>query len=205
MLIGQTYIFILLLALTVGTVALVLMQVLFGLLEVKKRKLQERLGGVPEAGYTAPGYGPITLADTRTTIPSMLAQSQTVQVFHGKLGRAFPGVDIKRFLLMIVTFSLTAGTLATFGMKSLMAGIFAGVAAGLLPFMIVSSRCAKHQKTVEDHLPEALDFLARVLRAGHSLATGLQMAGDEIPEPLASEFRRCYGQHSLGTPLETAM
>ena len=41
----------------------------------------------------------------------------------------------------------------------------------MLPFLIVSSKCAKHQKRVEDQLPEALDFLARVLRAGHSLAT----------------------------------
>jgi tight adherence protein B len=77
--------------------------------------------------------------------------------------------------------------------------------AGMMPFLIVSSKCAKHQRIVEDQLPEALDFLARVLRAGHSLATGLQMAGDEIPEPLASEFRRCYDQHSLGTTLEQSM
>ena len=83
--------------------------------------------------------------------------------------------------------------------------MFFGVIAAMLPFLIVSSRCARHQKTVEDQLPESLDFLARVLRAGHSLATGLQMAGEELPEPLAMEFRRCYGQHSLGTSLEIAM
>jgi tight adherence protein B len=89
--------------------------------------------------------------------------------------------------------------------QSYSAALVCAFLAGILPFMIVSSRYAKHQKVVEDQLPEALDFLARVLRAGHSLATGLQMAGDEIPEPLAGEFRRCYGQHSLGTPLDLAM
>ena len=67
---GQGYIFVLLLALTVGTVALVLMQVLFGLLEVKKRKLQERLGGAPEAQFDhQPAYGPITMTDTRAIRP----------------------------------------------------------------------------------------------------------------------------------------
>ena len=202
--VGQSYIFILLLALTVGTVALVLMQVLFGLLEVKKRRLQERLGGAPEATYT-PGYGPITNADNRADIPSMLAQSAAVQAFDAKLSRAYPGVVLKKFIMMIVMFAVVSAALVFLGTQSTAAAMFCGIIAGMLPFMIVSSRCAKHQRVVEDQLPEALDFLSRVLRAGHSLSTGLQMAGEEIPEPLASEFRRCYGQHSLGTSLEIAM
>jgi tight adherence protein B len=57
----------------------------------------------------------------------------------------------------------------------------------------------------DDQLPEALDFLARILRAGHSLATALQMAAEELPDPLASEFRRCYDQHSLGQNLEDTL
>src|SRR5437763_13379614 len=58
---------------------------------------------------------------------------------------------------------------------------------------------------MSDQLPEALDFLARILRAGHSLTTGLQMMGTELPDPLAQEFRRCYDQHSLGQPLEDCL
>jgi tight adherence protein B len=203
--IGQSYIFILLLALTVGTVALVLMQVLFGLLEVKKRKLQERLGGAPEVTLqNTPGYGSITMAEARG-VPAMLGQSEAMRVFHGKVARAFPGVQLDRFILMIVSFAVVSAVVGFIGTKSIGGAIVCAFMAGVLPFMIVSSRCAKHQKVVEDQLPEALDFLARVLRAGHSLATGMQMAGDEIPEPLAGEFRRCYGQHSLGTSLEAAM
>ena len=53
-----------------------------------------------------------------------------------------------------------------------------------------------------DQLPEALDFLSRILRAGHSLSTGLQMMSEELPQPLATEFRRAYDQHSLGSPLD---
>jgi tight adherence protein B len=204
--VGQGYIFILLLALTVGTVALVLMQVLFGLLEVKKRKLQERLGGAPESAFVeaAPSYGSITL-DSRPPIPAMLAQSPAMRLFHARLARAFPGVDIKRFMFMILTFAAVTAVVVGFGTGSYSAAMVCAIIAGILPFMIVSSRCARHQKVVEDQLPEALDFLARVLRAGHSLATGMQIAGDEIPEPLAGEFRRCYGQHSLGTSLDAAM
>ena len=54
-------------------------------------------------------------------------------------------------------------------------------------------------------LPEALDFLSRVMRAGHSMSTGLQMMADELPKPLSLEFRRVYDQHSLGQPLEACL
>jgi tight adherence protein B len=54
-------------------------------------------------------------------------------------------------------------------------------------------------------MPDALDFITRILRAGHSLATGFQMAGEELPGPLGPEFSRCYAQHSLGQPLEEAL
>lgn len=201
---GQNLIFVLLLALTVGTVALVLMQVLFGLMEVKKRRLQERLGAAPEATYE-PGYASIRMDDVRANLPGLLARSPMVQSFHPKLARAFPGVVLGKFLMMIVTFAIVTAVAAFLGTGSAWLSIVAGLMAGWLPFLIVSSRCNKHQRIIEDQLPEALDFLSRVLRAGHSLATALQMAGDEIPEPLASEYRRCYGQHSLGASLENAM
>ena len=202
---AQSYLFVILLAATVATIAGVLVQVIFGLLEVKKRRLQERLGSSVEAQYESM-YGPIALAERPADLLSgALARSQTVQTFHTKLARAYPGVVLKRFVLMIVGFAVMAGVLAFIGTRSTVAAIFAGIMCGMLPFLIVSSKCARHQKIVEDQLPEALDFLARVLRAGHSLATGMQMAAEEIPEPLAGQFRRCYDQHSLGTPIEVAM
>ena len=202
---AQSYLFVMLLAATVATIAAVLVQALFGLLEVKKRRLQERLGSSVEAQYEAM-YGPIALAERpRDLLSGALARSQTIQTFHAKLARAYPGVVLKRFLMMIVGFAVMAGALAFIGTRSGTAAVFVGVACGILPFMIVSSKCAKHQKVVEDQLPEALDFLARVLRAGHSLATGMQMAAEEIPEPLAGQFRRCYDQHSLGAALEVSM
>jgi tight adherence protein B len=71
--------------------------------------------------------------------------------------------------------------------------------------MALSARRARRQRTITEQLPEALDFLGRVLRAGHSLSTGFQMIAEELPQPLAGEFRRCYDQHSLGQPMEEAL
>src|SRR5215216_6092941 len=113
---GEGYLFIVLLALTVATVAGVLVQVLFGLLEVKKRRLQERLGAAPESRFKQDSsYGPIAMDEKPADLTGMLARSSTVQAFHAKLARVYPGVVLKRFLFMIIGFGGLAGALAFVG------------------------------------------------------------------------------------------
>jgi tight adherence protein B len=58
---------------------------------------------------------------------------------------------------------------------------------------------------LDDQLPDAMDFLGRALKSGHSLSTGLQMMGQELPQPIAGEFMHAFDQHSLGLPMEKVM
>src|SRR5438045_3920518 len=46
---------------------------------------------------------------------------------------------------------------------------------------------------------------ARALRAGHSLAAGLHVVADEMPEPISKEFGRVYEEQNLGVSLEDAL
>jgi tight adherence protein B len=84
-------------------------------------------------------------------------------------------------------------------------GLGGAALGGYVPFFILSVKKNRRQKMITMQLPEALDFLSRVMRAGHSFSTGLQMMADELPDPLSSEFRRCYDQHSLGQSLEDSL
>jgi tight adherence protein B len=63
----------------------------------------------------------------------------------------------------------------------------------------------KRFKQLEEQLPEAADMLSRSLKAGHSFATALGMVGDEMPDPIASEFRIAFDQTSFGVPLNDAL
>jgi tight adherence protein B len=83
--------------------------------------------------------------------------------------------------------------------------ILAGAFAGYVPFFIVSKKRASWQRAVTTQLPEALDFLSRVLRAGQSMSTGLQMMSEELTQPLAGEFGRCYDQHGLGQSIDDCL
>jgi tight adherence protein B len=63
----------------------------------------------------------------------------------------------------------------------------------------------RRQRMIADQLPDALEFMGRALRAGHSMTIAFQMMAEELPDPIASEFRRVAEQHSLGASLEDTL
>ena len=57
----------------------------------------------------------------------------------------------------------------------------------------------------EEQFPEAIDLLARALRAGHALTTGLSMIAEELPAPVGPEFKLLFDQQNFGMPLPQAL
>jgi tight adherence protein B len=56
-----------------------------------------------------------------------------------------------------------------------------------------------------EQFPEAVDLMARALRAGHSFGSAIQMVGDEIENPAAEEFGRVFDDYSFGKTLEDSL
>ncbi len=54
-------------------------------------------------------------------------------------------------------------------------------------------------------LPDALELVARALRAGHSLGAGMHVVAEEMPQPVSDEFGRVFEEQNLGIPIEEAM
>ena len=71
--------------------------------------------------------------------------------------------------------------------------------------MYVRFKRTKRLQLFEEQFPEAIDLIARALRAGHALTTGLGMVADEIPAPVGQEFRRLYDEQNFGMSLPEAM
>jgi tight adherence protein B len=65
-------------------------------------------------------------------------------------------------------------------------------------------RSAKAAGTLEEQLPESLDFLSRSMRAGHAFSISLEMVGEEMADPLGQEFRALFNEQNLGAPLDVA-
>ena len=57
----------------------------------------------------------------------------------------------------------------------------------------------------EEQFPEALDMLARAMRAGHAFQTALGTAGDEVPAPVGVELKKVFDRQNFGLPLNDAL
>ncbi|RSZ59380.1 type II secretion system F family protein [Massilia atriviolacea] len=74
-----------------------------------------------------------------------------------------------------------------------------------LPLMVLRRTRATRLCKIEEQLPEAADFLARAMRAGHSFTNVMQMVGSELPEPLSGEFRTVHQEINYGVPMNEAL
>ena len=84
-------------------------------------------------------------------------------------------------------------------------GIGAGLVTMWFPYLFVRFKAKKRLAVFEEQFPEAIDLMARALRAGHALPTALQMAGEEIAEPVGGEFRMLFEQQNYGLALPDAL
>jgi len=80
--------------------------------------------------------------------------------------------------------------------------LVAGFAAPTLYLMFQRSR---RMAKFEEQFPEALDLLARALRAGHAFQTAMGMVADDLKEPVGKEFRKTFDQQNFGLPLRDAL
>ncbi|MCH2128741.1 MAG: type II secretion system F family protein [Pirellulaceae bacterium] len=103
------------------------------------------------------------------------------------------------------------GLMAAGGIVMIVAGLhpllapMAALTIGLLPFIACFFRRKHRFAAFQKQLPEALELIARALRAGHSLAAGMKLVADEMPAPMGAEFGRVYEEQNLGVPLEEAL
>jgi tight adherence protein B len=78
-------------------------------------------------------------------------------------------------------------------------------ATASLPYMYMRRKRRKRLDALEEQFPEALDFIARSVRAGHAFMISLSMVGENVPEPLSTELRTLFHEVNLGAPLATAL
>jgi tight adherence protein B len=74
-----------------------------------------------------------------------------------------------------------------------------------LPWLWLWNKRRQRLKKFASQLPDALELVARALRAGHSLAAGMHVVAEEMPAPVSDEFGRVYEEQNLGIPIEEAM
>jgi tight adherence protein B len=121
-----------------------------------------------------------------------------------KLYRAGITCSVKRFLGISAGFAI-AGAIGAASLLPFSYADIIGLGAGALPYLHVMRLGRKRREAFEKQFPDALDLLIRALRAGHSFSTGLQMVGQELPDPVGREFGLMADEIQLGKDIRSAL
>ena len=89
--------------------------------------------------------------------------------------------------------------------QSFMFAIFLSLSVGSYPIVSLLLKEQKRAIKFEEQLPDALDFIARALKAGHGLSSAISMVGDELPNPIGAEFKLTSEQINFGLSFNDAL
>ena len=81
----------------------------------------------------------------------------------------------------------------------------ASVGVFTLPLLALIRKRKNRVKRLVQQLPDVFDLMGQALRAGHSLASAIQLISQQMPDPIASEFARIFHEQNLGIKIEEAL
>jgi len=121
------------------------------------------------------------------------------------IDRAGLNATVGTLVLLCAVTALAAYAL-TFAVSRLpFVALIIGLIAGYLPVVIVQFKAKSRVHKFEEQFPEAIDLLARSLRAGHAFTTGLSLVAEEVPDPVGTEFRLAFDRQNFGMPMPEAL
>jgi tight adherence protein B len=144
-----------------------------------------------------------------STVPLLAAylkrSGALVRRVEKRIQQAGLSVPVGRVLLSMGFVGIVAfGALLLLTQQPLVA-LAAGLLAGAVPYVIVGRLAERRVARFEEQFPEAIELIARALRAGHALTTGIGMVAEESPEPVRGEFRLLHDRQNYGMPLPDAL
>ena len=80
-----------------------------------------------------------------------------------------------------------------------------GICVGFVPFLLLWMKRGRRFKKFAKQLPDAMELIARALRSGHSLNSGIHVVVEEMPVPISTEFLLAYEEQNLGVPIDQAL
>jgi tight adherence protein B len=134
-----------------------------------------------------------------------LERSRYVGPLKQMLEQSGVKMNLASFLLLTGCVFLGAYLVATTVTGLPLVGLIAGAVLGYIPYFYVKFVRNRRMLKFEEHFPEAIDLIARALRACHALPTGLGMVADELPAPVGTEFRILFDEQNFGLTLGDAL
>jgi tight adherence protein B len=181
---------------------------LFDQRTAQARILRDRLTNVQKTPEQTVPDAALLRDELLSRIPAfdtLLRRSERVSVLQKMLAQGSLDVRAGNFLMLCVVSAIVLAVIAIIAGGNLLFG-WAGLLAGFfLPYAWATHMRNKRFQKFEEKFPEAIDTLARAVRAGHAFTTALEMIANEVSEPVAGEFRQLYEEQKFGLPVRDAL
>ena len=175
---------------------------------VAEERLEMLTGGGSTTGSAAglPSLLSSPLDETLSSLESLIPNFGSLRTFLEQAGST---LTPSRFVIISLALGGGGAALCLIGIFETVTWVFAApiafVVLGSLPFIWMYVKRQRRLKAFARQLPESLELISRALRAGHSLASGFRLVAQEMQDPIAREFNRCYEEQNFGIPLEEAL
>lgn len=169
-----------------------------------QRRVRTRLGPLL-SGDSSKGEGLLRTADDAGPLERVLSKFSATTGLGSLLRESQSSWSLAAFIVISLALATGTGVASVFVTRSIFGRIPLMVMAAIIPYVVLRIQRRRRLDAFEAGLPEAIDLLGRAIRAGHPLSSGVQMVGNEAPEPVAEEFRNLFEEQRFGIPIEEAL
>ena len=175
-----------------------------------KKRMRVRLSAIEESSVQAidDKESGLVRQEVFSQVPAinrLLVQIPLASRLHIFIEQAGMQITVAMVLLISLASAFFVLVLGLLLFVPALLAILLAVGAGSIPFFVISVKRQRRFAKFAEIFPDAIDMLARAVRAGHAFTTGLEMMSREMPEPLAGEFRTTYEQQNFGMPIREAL
>jgi tight adherence protein B len=175
----------------------------------RARLLKERLADERKAPERTPEEELALMRDEQLSqipaLDNLLRRSARVSAIQKMLVQGGLTIRAGNFIGLCAVCGIAA-TIVAYGFSRRIEIAWVALLVGfVLPYSYASMKRTKRFNKFDELFPEAIDTLARAVRAGHAFTTALEMITNEVSEPIAGEFRQLYEEQKFGMPVRDAL
>ena len=173
----------------------------------EQKQVHQRLAALSTAGHRSEAVD-ILKKRTLSELP-WLNELLLKASFIPRLERLQYDANSKRpigfFLILSALLFLTGVVGAVIMRISAAAALVPSVLLGLSPILYLAHKRKKRMEKFARLLPDALDLVARALKAGHAFTGALRMVAEEFGDPVGTEFGKTVDQVNFGKAVPEAL
>ena len=180
-------------------------------LSPKNKKIKRRLraSGKPQAGDADPSQHTNIVRQRATGsfewLNDLLSKVASLSAIELLLIQANSHMPLSVFVLASLVSAAFAGLAAIIYDLGILGMAGCGAVGVFVPYGYMRWKRSSRFLLFQQQLPDALDLMARALRAGHAFSVGMKMVGDEFPDPIGPEMGRAVEEISYGIEIPEAL